>query len=194
MIIVRNIKFWSLVFVLGLAVFAFSGCGGSADSGSDDEDSSTPNSLPDTYDTAALLTGAWVFVGENESSITLTSGDESSLSMTLTEASLVISDVNITNIDGTASITLHETWRAFINRDTTEYYGIVPINMDNQIMSLTKTAKDNWRCDVYEPYRSTINIEILREDIIRLTENRVVTVEGMPARQYENTMSFRKQY
>ena len=192
MIIVRNIKFWCLVFVLGLAVFAFSGCGGSASSDSD-EDSSTPNSLPDTYDTAALLTGAWIFVGENASTITLTSGDNSSLSMTLTAASLVISDVNLTNTSGTASLTLHETWRAFRNGDNTEYYGLVPINMDNQIMSLTKTAKDNWRCDVYEPYRSSISIEILREDIIRLTENRVVAVEGMPARQYENTMSFRKQ-
>ena len=193
MIIVRKMKFWSLLFVLGLAVFAFSGCGGSASSDSDEEDSSTPNSLPDTYDTAALLTGAWVFVGENESSITLTSGDETTLSMTLSAASLIISDVNIDNVGGTASITLHETWRAFLNGDSTEYYGLVPINMDNQIMSLTKTAKDNWRCDVYEPYRSSINIEILKEDIISLTENRVVAVEGMPARQYENTMSFRKQ-
>ena len=187
----RSMKFGVVIVMLGLCVFAFSGCGGSADTDSD-SDSSTPNSLPDTYDTAELLSGAWEYIGEETSTVEIDSDDTYTLSMTLAGASLVITDVNVNNTSGTARITLHETWRAFVDGDTTTYYGIIPVNIDAQTMSLTKTAKDNWRCDVYEPYRSTINIEILAEDIIQLTENRVADVGFLKAKQYENIMSFRK--
>ena len=187
----NKMKLWAILLVLGLAVSAFSGCGGSADS-ENDSDSSTPNSLPDTYDTADVLSGAWEYIGEEASTVDIESDDNFTLSMTLAGASLVISDVDVSNTSGTARITLHETWRAFVEGDTTQYYGIIPVNLDQQTMSLTKTAKDNWRCDVYEPYRSTINIEILAPDIIQLTENRVADVDLLKAKQYENTMSFRK--
>ncbi|MBQ7543387.1 MAG: hypothetical protein IJT02_00410 [Synergistaceae bacterium] len=187
----RNLKF--LMIVLAVSVLVFSGCGGSKDSEESSEggDTDIPNNTPDTYNTAYVLSGRWDVIDQ---SVTVDADytNDTTLSLTLSTASLTFADTQITGTRGLSTITLHETWNAYIDADVRVYFGLVAVNLDDQVMSLIKQGADNWRCEVLDTYKTVMNIEILAENLIKLTEHRIAPVSGDVLIEYDNELTFRK--
>lgn len=178
--------------MIALCVFMFSGCGGSADSDSEDnKDTDAPNDYPDTYNTQNLLNGTWVVMGEEMPEITIASGDNN-INMQLVTASMTFSNTKIDGSTGTSFITNHETWQAFLDVEPESYLGVQSINLDNQVMTMVQTGSDKWKCDIYDEYRTLMNIELLSEKRIQVYERRI-TVINNHAVQYEVTFNMRKQ-
>ena len=191
MIFVRRLVFWSLMICICFAVFMFSGCGGSADSDSSDNlGTGIPNNNPESYNTAEVLEGNWEVI-DQEIVINVDYGD-SALDMYLVTASMTFTDTDITETRGISTATLHESWRAILDDDTRSYFGIIPVNLDNQIMSMVKSGADNWRCELFDEYKTVMNIEILAYNIIRVTEHRLAVISGSSGIEYDNVMTFRK--
>ena len=190
MIFLRKSVFLSLMICLCSAVFVFSGCGGSADSSSSSESSDIPNNNPETYNTALVLDGNWEVI-DQEITIDVDYGD-TGLNMYLVTASMTFTDTEITETRGISTVTLHESWRAVLNDDSRSYFGIIPVNLDNQVMSMVKSGADNWRCELFDEYKTVLNIEILAANIIRVTEHRLAVISGSNGIEYDNVMTFRK--
>ena len=190
MIFVRRLVFWSLMICMCFAVFMFSGCGGSADSSSGSESTDIPNNNPDTYDTASVLDGDWEVI-DQEITLDVDYGD-SSLNMYLVTASMTFTDTDITETRGISTVTLHESWRAVLDDETRSYFGIIPVNLDDQFMSMVKSGADNWRCELSDEFQTVLNIEILAENIIQVTEHRLAVISGSSGIEYDNVMTFRK--
>ena len=174
---------------LCLGVFMFSGCGGSADTESSDS-TSIPNNNPETYDTAEVLDGNWEVI-DQEIVIDAASGDIN-LEMYLVTGSMAFTDTEITETRGISTITLHESWRTVIADDPRQYLGIFPVNLDNQVMSMVKSGADNWRCELFDEFKTVINIEILSYNIIQVTEHRLAFLNSAVGIEYDNVMTFRK--
>ena len=172
------------------AVFVFSGCGGSADSSSGSESTDIPNNNPDTYNTASVLDGDWEVI-DQEITLDVDYGD-SSLNMYLVTASMTFTDTDITESSGNSIVTLHESWRAILDDETRSYLGIIPVNLDEQFMSMVKSGADNWRCELSDEFQTVLNIEILSENIIQVTEHRLAVISGDNGIEYDNVMTFRK--
>ncbi|MBQ7214639.1 MAG: hypothetical protein IJS39_01505 [Synergistaceae bacterium] len=189
MIVLRKLVFWSLMMCLCLGVFMFSGCGGSADTESSDS-TSIPNNNPETYDTAEVLDGNWEVI-DQEIVIDAASGDIN-LEMYLVTGSMAFTDTEITETRGISTITLHESWRTVIADDPRQYLGIFPVNLDNQVMSMVKSGADNWRCELFDEFKTVINIEILSYNIIQVTEHRLAFLNSAVGIEYDNVMTFRK--
>ena len=187
----RKMKFWSFVLVLGLLVFTFSGCGGSADT---DKESSgdVPNTDPDTYDTMTVLKGNWAVV-DQEVSVSATYSDDLTLDMSLVSATMKFTDTQITGSRGITTLTLHESWQCILDGDTRVYIGIVPINLDEVVTSMVQSGADNWRCELYDAYRTVMNIEILEEKLIQVSEHRIAMVDDVHGIEYDTVLTFRKQ-
>ena len=179
MIVLRRLVFWSLMVCLCCGVFVFSGCGGSADTESSDSTS-----------IAIVLDGNWEVI-DQEIVIDVDSGD-SNLNMYLVTASMTFTDTELTETRGLSTITLHESWRVVLDDDTRRYIGIIPINLDSQIMSMVKSGANNWRCELFDEYKTVLNIEILAENIIQVTEHRLAFINGTSGIEYDNVMTFRK--
>lgn len=187
-------KFWSLLVVLGLCVFMFSGCGGSADTeSSDDKKPEGPNDYPDSYNTQNMLNGTWVIIDDKTTEISTASGDET-IRMQLITASMTFSDTKIYNSSGLTSITSRETWHIFLDTadGTTKYLGKQAINLDNQVVSMVQIGSDKWKCEIYDEYRTLLNIELLSDKRIQVYERRILEVNNSYAMQYEITFNMRK--
>ena len=185
---VNKLSLWAVV-LMSLIVFVFSGCGGSADNNTE-ESTEIPNNNPDTYNTAWVLDGSWAVL-DQEVNITADLG-ENTLDMYLVTASMIFSDTEILGSRGLSTITTHESWRMILEDDTRTYLGIVPINIDNQVMSMIKSGADNWRCELSDAYKTVINIEILAENLIQITEHRIAAVSGDQGVEYDAVLTFRK--
>ncbi len=177
------------MLVMCAIVFVFSGCGGSADNTSE-ETTEIPYDTPDTYHTALVLDGSWALL-DQEVSITADLGDDP-LDMYLVTASLIFSDTEIFGSRGISTITTHESWRMIVDSDTRRYLGIVPVNIDNQVMSMIKSGADKWRCELSDVYKTVMNIEILAENLIQITEHRLTAVSGDQGVEYDAVLTFRK--
>ena len=191
MIVVNKVRFWFLVCVLLLAVFAFSGCGGSADTGeppAENENTSIPNSMPDTYDTARVIAGTWEFMGDPVE-ITANYGEDAVLNIYLASAAMTVSDVKISGTSGTAVITLHEAWQT---TSGDMYMGLMNISIDDQATDLVKSGQDYWRCEVYDSDIEILNIRLLEEDIIEVSEHRTAAIGSGNVLIYDSTMTLRK--
>ena len=178
---------------LCFGVFVFSGCGGSADSSSSSSSSTAlPNSEPDTYNTAEVLNGSWDVI-DQEIAINVDYGD-SVLNMYLTAASLDFTGTELAETKGTSTVTFHESWRrVLVNGDSRTYMGIMQVNLDNQRMKMAKTGADNWRCELPEDdYETVLNIKILAENMLQVTEDRLADIDGSSGIEYHNVMTFRK--
>ena len=191
MSILRRSAFWSRLICLCLAVFMFSGCGGSADtSSSETESTDIPNNEPDTYNTALVLEGNWEVI-DQEIIVNVNSGD-SKLEMYLVTASMTFSDTEFTGTHGFSAVTLHESWRVMLNATTRSYIGIIPVNIDNQMMNMIKSGADHWRCELSDEFKTVLNLEILAENMIRVTEHRLADINDTSGIEYDNVMTFRK--
>ncbi len=166
---------------LCFVVFMLSGCGGSADSSSDSTSS---------YNTAEVLDGNWELI-DQEVAIDVEYG-ESGLNMYLVTASMAFTDTDITQTRGISTVTLHESWRTMLADETRTYMGIIPVNLDNQVMSMVKSGADNWRCELFDEYKTVMNIEILAENMIQVTEQRLTVINDSNVIEYDNVMTFRK--
>ena len=187
----RKLVFWNLMICLCLSVFVFSGCGGSADTDSSDNlGTGIPNNNPESYNTAEVLDGNWEVI-DQEVVINVDYGD-STLEMYLVTASMSFTDTEITGTRGLSTITLHESWRAVLDDDTRSYMGVIPINLDSEVMSMVKSGADNWRCELFDEFKTVINIEILAYNIIKVTEHRLAVINGSSGIEYDNVMTFRK--
>ena len=191
MIFVRKLVFWNLMICLCLSVFVLSGCGGSADTDSSDNlGTGIPNNNPESYNTAEVLDGNWEVI-DQEVVINVDYGD-STLEMYLVTASMSFTDTEITGTRGLSTITLHESWRAVLDDDTRSYMGVIPINLDSEVMSMVKSGADNWRCELFDEFKTVINIEVLAYNIIQVTEHRLAVINGSSGIEYDNVMTFRK--
>ena len=191
MIFVRKLVFWNMMICLCLSVFVLSGCGGSADTDSSDNlGTGIPNNNPESYNTAEVLDGNWEVI-DQEVVINVDYGD-STLEMYLVTASMSFTDTEITGTRGLSTITLHESWRAVLDDDTRSYMGVIPINLDSEVMSMVKSGADNWRCELFDEFKTVINIEVLAYNIIQVTEHRLAVINGSSGIEYDNVMTFRK--
>ena len=169
----------------------FSGCGGSADSSSSENTSTDiPNNNPDTYNTAEVLEGHWDVI-DQEIHLDVEYGDDS-LSIYLVTASIDFTGTQMSETRGSSTLSMHESWRAVLEGDTRSYLGIIPINIDNQFMTMLKSGADKWRCELLDEYQTVLNIEFLAENIIRVTEHRLAVISGGSGIEYDNVMTFRK--
>ncbi len=157
----------------------FSGCGGTADTESSEY-----------YNPAEVLEGTWEVI-DQEIVIDVASGD-STLEMYLVTASMAFNDTEITETRGLSTITLHENWRVVLADDSRQYLGIFPVNLDNQVMSMVNSDANNWRCELFDEYKTVLNIEILSYNIIQVTEHRLAVLNGITGIEYDNVMTFRK--
>ena len=172
-------------------VFLSGGCGGSADtSSSGSSGNAIPNNDPDTYNTAAVLDGNWEVIDQKV--IIDVDYQASGLNMYLVTASMQFTDTEITETRGLSTVTLHESWRAVRDDSSREFIGVVPVNLDNQVMSMVKSGADNWRCEMFDEYKTVMNIEILEYNIIRITEHRLALINDTNGIEYDNVMTFRK--
>ena len=188
LIVLRKLVFWSLMICLCFGVFMFSGCGGSADSSSSSESFNNP----DTYNTAEVLNGNWEVI-DQEVVINADYGNTTyGMSMYLVTASMAFIDTDITETRGISTITLHESWRAVLGDDNRTYMGIIPVNLDSQVMSMVKSSANNWRCELFDEYKTVLNIEILEADIITVTEHRLAVINDSNVIEYDNVLTFRK--
>ena len=186
-----------IILLLSMAVFMFSGCGGSKDSDSDSDSESTdiPNNNPDTYNTAAVLDGTWAVI-DQEITATATYSEDVSVSMYLVTASIIFNDTEITGTRGLSSVSLRESWRFSEDDTTLANVEVIPINLDNQVMSMVKSGADNWRCELFDTYKTVLNITVLAQNLIQVSAHRVAAIDsGFLAGyliEYDTVLTFRK--
>ena len=198
MFILRNLKIFWLI-VLCMLVFNFSGCGGSADSSSSDNNSNDnntnteiPNNTPETYNTAYVLDGDWLLIDQEILIDDIVYTNDASLTMYLVEASINFSDTEIFDERGISSVDFHESWRIFANADERIYLGIQSFDISEQHMNMSKSGADNWRCEFYyDTYKNVMNINIIQENMITITEHRAVSLNNVVF-VYDNVMTFKK--
>ncbi|MBQ7219731.1 MAG: hypothetical protein IJS28_02000 [Synergistaceae bacterium] len=188
----KLMSIWLLVMVMCAAVCLSGGCGGSADSSDTSGDTSIPNDEPDTYNTQNVLNGTWVVIDQEEISITVDYG-ENTLDMLLVTASMTFSNTNIEGSSGVGFITSHETWHAFLNSGTRSYLGIKTLNIDDQVMSMKQSGADQWRCELYDQYRTVMYITVLSQNIIQVSEHRIADIDDNAGIDYEVTFTMKKQ-
>ena len=105
---------------------------------------------------------------------------------------MTFANTQITGTRGLSTITLHETWNAYLDGDVRVYMGIIPVNLDDQVVSLIKQGADNWRGEILDTYKTVLNIEVLADNLIKLTEHRIAPVSGDVLIEYDNELTFRK--
>lgn len=185
---------FSLVFAVILCVFIFAGCGGNvydeepAESPSTDE---TPNNYPDTYDTTSVLNGTWLLI-ENAENITL-DYEGSSVELQQISGTTRFSNTQLKNDTGVSFITSHSTWHAFRDDETRTYMGIVPIDIDDQVVSLTHIGSNKWRGEVYDARRTLMEIEILSDKTIAIQQKGIAFIDEIHGVDYDIAFTFRKQ-
>ena len=195
MVILRKANCLWLMVMLSLAVFMFSGCGGSKDSSdSETENTDIPNNSPDTYNTESVLQGAWVVVDQEIIIDAVYSGDVE-LSLYLVTASMDFSSTDITGTSGTSTVSIHEIWRTSLS-DSLPEAEIIPINFDSQFVNMFKSGADKWRCEMSDTYKNVFNVEVLAKNLIQVTAHKVTaitsgTYSGYQL-EYETTLTFRK--
>ena len=191
----RKSIFLCLMMILCLAVFSLSGCGGSKDSESETESTDIPNNNPDTYNTAAVLDGTWAVIDQEITATATYSGDVG-VSMYLVTASMTFNDTEITGSRGLSSVSIRESWRFTENDSTLANVEVIPINLDNQVMSMVKSGADHWRCELFDTYKTVLNITVLAQNIIQVTAQRVVAMDsGFLAGHliaYDTALTFKK--
>ena len=190
----KEMRLWLLVIVMFGAVVLAGGCGGSADSSSDTSsgDTSVPNNEPDTYDTQDVLNGTWVVIDQEEISIAAEYGEDT-MTLLLITASMTFSNTNITGSSGVSFITSHETWHAFLDTTPRSHMGIKSLNIDDQVMSMKQSGADQWRCELYDQYRTVMYITVLSQNIIQVTERRIAVIDDSVGIDYEVTFTMKKQ-
>ena len=191
----RKANFLCLMMILCLAVFTFSGCGGSKDTDSETESTEIPNNTPDTYNTAAVLDGTWAVI-DQEITATATYSSDVSVNMYLVTASMTFNDTEITGTRGLSSVSVRESWRFSEEDSTLANVEVIPINLDNQVMSMVKSGADNWRCELFDTYKTVLNIEVFAQNLIQVTAHRVSVIDdGMLSGTliaYDTVLTFRK--
>ena len=182
--------------LFSLAVFMFSGCGGSSDT-TTDESTDTPetaetqaqNDGPNTYSIQSILDGTWAAV-DQEVSITAGYGDDE-LGMYLITANLTFSGTSMdSKTRGEASVTGHESWYTFLQSDLS-YMGVQNLDVDNEYMTISKTTADQWRCEIGNPEYIVLSISVLSETMIEVSEHRVAELDNV-AYGYDVTFTMRK--
>ena len=188
-------KFMGLFLVMSLCVFMLSGCGGNVyDEETSDEETQTdetPNNYPDTYDTASVLNGTWIMI-EGADAITL-DYEEDSIELQQISGTTIFSNTQLKNDTGVSFVTSHTSWHAFLDGDTRSYMGIVPIDIDDQVVNLTHIGSNKWRGEVYDAYRTVMEIEILSEKTITIQQKGVAFIDDTHGIDYDITFTFRKQ-
>ena len=185
-------RLWLIVMVVFCAAFLAGGCGGSADSSSDTEDNTIANDMPDTYNTQDVLNGTWIVIDQDSINITV-DYSSTTMEMRLITASLTFSNTNISGTSGVSFVTSHETWHAFLEGDVRTYMGVQTINIDNQVMSMIQSEADIWRCELYDQYRTVMNITILSPTVIQVSERRIAVINDTEGVDYEVTFTMKKQ-
>ena len=194
-LILRKYNFLCLMMIICVAIFTLSGCGGSKDSDTETENTDIPNNTPDTYNTAQVLDGTWNVIDQEITATATYSGDVS-LNMYLATASIIFSDTEITGSRGLSSVSIRESWRFTREDSSLADVEVIPIYLDNQVMSMVKSGADNWRCELFDTYKTVLNITVLAQNLIQVTAHRVAPLDsGMLAGmliEYDTTLTFRK--
>lgn len=193
--ILHKTKFSIIMLALSMALFLLSGCGGSKDSDTETNSTDFPNNTPETYNTAAVLDGTWNVIDQEITTTATYSGDVT-LNMYLATASLLFSDTEITGTRGLSSVSIRESWRFSRENATIADVDVIPIHLDNQVMSMVKSGADNWRCELFDTYKTVLNITVRAHNLIQVTSHRFAVLDsGMLAGtliEYNTTLTFRK--
>ena len=183
------------MIILCMAVYTLSGCGGSKDSDSETESTDLPNNNPDTYNTAAVLDGTWAVIDQEITATAAYSGDVG-VSMYLVTASMTFNDTEITGTRGLSSVSLRESWRFSEDDSSQANVEVIPINLDNQVMSMVKSGSDKWRCELFDTYKNVLNITVLAQNLIQVSAHRVAAIDsGFLSGyliEYDTALTFRK--
>lgn len=181
----RNVMFLLLL----VTVFMFSGCGGSLDPEEDTEpEIPVPNNLPDTYNATNVLEGTWL-VTDDLPEMNPDDYESHDVLMRMASGYMVFSDVKTEGNTGTSYVSSHQEWHLWIDGN---YYGLVPIDIDSEVMNMIHVGADRWRCEIYDSERTVLNIEITSESTIRAAQIGVAPI-GENILRYNNTFNFRKQ-
>lgn len=186
-------KFMGLFLVMSLCVFMLSGCGGNVyeEAPVDPPTDETPNNYPDTYDTASVLNGTWILI-EGAEPITL-DYEEDSIELQQISGITIFSNSQLKNDTGVSFVTSHSTWHAFLDGETRTYMGIVPIDIDDQVVSFAHVGSDRWRGEVHDAYRTVMEIEIISDKTMTIQQKGVAFIDNTHGIDYDITFTFRKQ-
>ena len=194
-------NFWGLLLIMILSVFMLSGCGGNVYSGSSSDGTTTSEDQtpsidsPDSSQTENILNGTWLMI-EGAEGITLDyTSDSEDISIELSQISgtTIFSNAQINGETGTSFVTSHTSWRAFREGDTRLYLGIVPINIDDQVMTLTYAGSNKWHGEISDAYHTVMEIEILSERTLTIQQKGVAFIDSVHGVDYDITFTFRKQ-
>ena len=161
----------------------------------DAPDDTDINTEPDNnYDVKAILEGTWIVMD----SIVATDTDygDDVIDLTLFSASLDISKIDMDDTvgsNGTATISSHETWHVTLDTGPKNPMGIYSFNFNKQNMTIVKTGKDQWRCEVYDSQKAVINITLLSRNIIYVSEYRVTDAINNVPIEYNAEFNMRRQ-
>lgn len=189
----RNFRALRMLAVIGLLVFAISGCGG----GSLDPETSTeteqtiPNDSPDTYDTQRLLEGSWRALDD---SYEFSAED---FSFRLNSALLAFSSTDIKGTVAQSKITSHQYWYTdYTSGDVVLDLGLRTLGLDfyGETGTMIHQGKDRWRCNIDGESKVVMNIEVLSETLIEVNYQGVTgVIHDNTGAAYDFTLTFRKE-
>ena len=198
MIFLRNVKLWALMFILGLFVTAFSGCGGSLDTDESDSTESTTDTETTTDDTAeysiaSILDGNWTAV-DDDVSMTLNYNDSDDVELQMISARMFFSSTKVSGNTGSSNATSHQIWRAFLDSDNVRTrLDDVYLDVDNAIMTMTRSEGSKWRCELQDVDRTIMIIEVTSPTMIQVTQQGITHVYSNLGMDYSITFTMRKQ-
>ena len=195
----KSLSLFVIMIVMCFAMFTLSGCGGSADTSSEDSASGNssegnaevPNDNPDTYTTQSILDGTWSITDHETITITASYGDNE-VDMTLITASLTFTNTSIDQTNGTSTVSGKEDWHVFENTDRRTYLGIKSFTFEDNSMIMIQSGADKWRCELDDEHRTVLVISLQSENIIQVTEHRVAVINSISI-EYEVTYSMKRQ-
>ena len=194
-IIMRKIRAWGMLILMGMSVFLLSGCGGgSLDSGNPIDPETTegiPNNSPDTYDTQKVLEGSWLAINSTyEYSV-------KNFSFRLNSARLTFDSVDIKGTVAQSKISSRQEWFSFYtSSDVNIDLGVqsLGLDFDARTGTMIHQGKDRWRCNIDGDTKILMNILVSSDNVIQ------VNYQGTAGNLYRNTgadynltLIFRKQ-
>ncbi len=199
MIFLRNKKFWALVFILGLFVMMFSGCGGtlqddetSSDTDTTDDSESTATDT-ETYSIAEILDGSWAVI-DDEVSTTLSYNDSDDVELQMISVRMLFSSTTTSGNTGTSSVTSHQRWRAFLDSDNVRTrLDDVYLDVDDAIMTMTRAEGSKWRCVLHDADNTVMIIDVTSPTTIQVTQMGAANIYANYSMDYSITFTMRKQ-
>lgn len=177
----RNVRFWHVISLLVLAVFMFSGCGGSLDDATDDTGGSSTK-VYSTEETVKILGKTWRTYSGNAEVINDTGYTDNV--MRLESSKMVLSDVAITGNTGTLTLSSDLKWKVTLGTESTKDK---TVQLPSKSMKIAKAGTNQWRCttvdkddddivEIYITVSSDIALSVSYEGETTITNDKKETI------------------